>query len=49
MRPAGSKLPRFQHALVHCIGDNGEAGDSSARRSTLGLGIRENAMPVTIR
>ena len=40
---------RFRHTLVHCIGDNGESGDSSARRSTLELGIRDNAMSVTIR
>ena len=40
---------RFQHTLVYCIGDNGKAGDSSARRFTLDFGIRGNAMPVTIK
>ena len=40
---------RFQYTLVHCIGANDEAGDSSAWRSTLDFGIRGNAMPVIIR
>ena len=39
---------RFQHTFVYCIGDNGEAGDSSARRSTLDFGIWGNAMPAII-
>ena len=38
MRPAGTKLPLSAYQHMYCIGDNDEADDSSARRSTSGFG-----------